>query len=49
MTDQQPEPEQDETVHFAGPGQWRSQADAVQPGLDAQQLADIDAAADDGE
>ncbi len=37
----------DQRVHFDGPGQWRSQADEVQPGLTAQQQAEIDLAARD--
>lgn len=37
----------DGTVHFDGPGQWRSQADAGQPGLSDAQLAQIADAAGD--
>lgn len=33
------------TVSFAGPGQWRSEADRVQPGLSKKQEAEIEAAA----
>jgi hypothetical protein len=30
------------TVHWEGPGQWRSAAEQVQPGLSPEQLADIE-------
>lgn len=31
-----------EKVQWKGPGEWRSHADRVQPGLSPQQFADLD-------